>query len=95
MPEDYKDDKIEFKTTVNARINGELKILKRIDNLNILKEGEQPEEEKDEGEETEIEEGNSETEDTEIKEENIEKTETSNENFFNKLLNWFKGLFKK
>ena len=95
VPEDYKDDKIEFKTTVNARINGELKILKRIDNLNILKEGEQPEE--DEGEETEIEEGNSETGEktAEIKEENVEKTETSKENFFNKLLNWFTGLFKK
>ncbi len=93
VPENYKEDEIEFKTILNAKIDGELIILKEIDKIKILK-GEKSEDIEEEQKE--------ESEEIEVQEEEINKTaeskeeiKESKENFFKRIINWIKGLFKK
>ncbi len=86
VPEGYDKEEIEFKTTLNAKLEGELIILKRIDNVKILK-GDKPEA----TEETE-QEGSEESEPT--GEESVEEQQKE-PNVFTKLINWIKNLFKK
>ncbi len=95
IPENYSDDGIEFKTTLNAKIDGELTILKRTDNVKILK-GEKPESLEEEQEVT-AEEKEAETKKEEINEteEKEVKEESSKQNFFKKIINWIKNLFKR
>ena len=86
IPKDYPEDEIEFKTTLNARIDGELTILKRIDKIKIL--GGEKQEDIEEEQETEEE---TETQVEEITEESTEQKE----NFFKKIISWIKNLFRK
>lgn len=93
VPENYKEDEIEFKTILNAKIDGELTILKKIDKIKILK-GEKPEESEEEQETTINETGVQEEEINETEEEPKEIKETQ-ENFFKRIINWIKNLFKR
>jgi len=89
VPEDYKEDEMEFKTTLNAKVDGELVILKRTDKVKILK-GEKPEGVEEEQEivaEEEIQEEVNETE------EELKEIKETKENFFTKIINWIKNLF--
>lgn len=90
VPENYKEDEIEFKTILNAKLDGELTILKRTDTIKLLK-GEKPESIEEEQEtiinETEVQ--KEETNGGEIKESKEVK-----ENFFKRIINWIKDLFK-
>ena len=92
VPEDYKEDEIEFKTTVNAKVDGDLVILKRIDKVKVLHE-EKPEgiEEEADEEEGRIEEPSSEPE--EVDEETGEIEEEKKPNVFIRMVNWIKNLF--
>jgi uncharacterized repeat protein (TIGR01451 family) len=92
IPEDYKEDEIEFKTNLNTNIDGELIILKRIDNLPVIT-GEKPEEEQETEEQQEEDEEETSEEDINV-EFNIEDEETK-ENFFKKIIGWIANLFKK
>lgn len=96
VPENYKEDEIEFETILNAKLDGELTILKRTDNIKILKG------EKQEGVEEEQEKV---TEENKTKKEEVNKTEEKpkggeikeskevKENLFKRIINWIKGLF--
>lgn len=97
VPEGYKEEEIEFKTTLNAKVDGELIILKKTDTVKILK-GKNPGEVKD-GQETitnEIgspEEELNETE--EIIQEDAKEIKELKENIFKRMVNWIKSLFRK
>ncbi len=89
VPEDYTGDEIEFKTNLNVKVDGELVILKRTDNVKILK-----------GEKSEEVEGgqgisDEETGETNQTEQETTQTEEIKENFFKKIINWVKNLFTK
>jgi len=86
VPTDYTEDEIEFKTTLNAKVDGELIILKSTDKVKILS-GEKPEEVEEETEEIEPEEEINQTGEKEI--------EQTKENFFSKIVSWLKNLFKR
>jgi uncharacterized repeat protein (TIGR01451 family) len=89
VPEDYKEGEIEFKTNINAKVDGELIILKRVDNVKILG-GEKSEVTGEEViTEEEIDEDINRTEGVAEGEEDVK------ENFFKKIINWIKNLFKK
>ncbi len=89
VPEGYKEEEIEFKTTINAKVDGELIILKRVDNVKVLG-GEKSEVT---GEEEVITEEEID-EDINRTEEEIEEVKEK-ENFFKRIINWIKNLFKK
>lgn len=90
VPEGYTKDEMEFKTNLNVKVDGELIILKRADNLKILK-GEKPKESEGE-QETEADEITAETNQT-VGETIL--TEEVKENFFKRMINWVKNLFRK
>ena len=98
IPENYQENEIEFKTNLNTKIDGELVILKRVDNLHVIT-GDKPETDEEEPEEDEEEtteegtEGENSEEDVNI-EFNIESEETK-PNFFKKIVSWIANLFKK
>lgn len=93
VPKDYKKDEIEFKTNLNVKVDGELVILKKVDKVKILK-GEKPAEVEEEQETAEEQQTKEETNKTEEIQEPEEKEKTK-ENFFIKIINWIKNLFKK
>ncbi len=99
VPEGYKEDEIEFKTTVNTKVDGELVILKRIDDVKVLH-GEKPEGieeeqkkvvEERESQKEDVEKGEQDTEDVEEEEIGEEKKP----NVFVRMINWVKNLFGK
>ncbi|MEA2037481.1 MAG: hypothetical protein U9O94_08275 [Nanoarchaeota archaeon] len=94
VPDDYEQDEIEFKTMLNSKVDGELVILKRIDNVKILH-GEKPagetEEEQVEGESTSQEENLEETEDTD----EIKIEEEVKSSVLSKFVGWIKNIFKR
>ena len=90
-----RPDAIEFKTIVNAKVDGELTILKRTDKVKVLR-GEKPGEIEERKESSEEEQEISQ----EIQKEEINKTEKqeikeAKKGFFNKIINWIKNIFKK
>jgi len=102
VPEDYKEKEIEFKTLLNAKLDGELVILKDIKNINIL-EGENPNATSEEDEEVEevVEEVIEGGEVVEEKEGDvgegpdgeIKLSPEKKEGFFKRIFSWVKGLF--
>ena len=93
IPEDYGEDEIEFKTTVNTEVGGELTILKRTDTVKVLKDGEPTSEE--EQEDIVEEEETPEEEINETQEETEEPEEEPKQGFFKRIINWIKNIFKK
>ncbi|MBW2975381.1 DUF11 domain-containing protein [Candidatus Woesearchaeota archaeon] len=88
VPKDYKEDEIEFKTVLNARLDGELVILRRDDKVRVL-EGKAEEQEE---EETPLEEEPEEEEEIVVVEEEVE-IKAVKEPFFRRVMGWFMGLF--
>lgn len=91
VPEDYAKDEIEFTTTLNAKLEGQLVILKKIGNITVLK----GENQNKTQETTSVEGAISNESSQENKTGQMPQQEVKKENFFTKITNWIKNLFKR
>ncbi len=103
VPKDYKEEEIEFKTLLNAKLDGELIILKDIKNIKILNDGVQNSTTEEVDSDEVVKEG-----EEVIKEDVVESDTTSNETsgpdgeitlspkkkgLISRMFGWIKGLF--
>ena len=90
IPKDFEEEEIEFKTVVNAKVDGELTIIKRIDKVKVLQDEEAVETPVEEEEEETTKEVNQTESETEVE----ETPKEEKEGVITKIINWIKNIFK-